>query len=119
MASHFSFEQSFAYLTESRKKHLVSLLKRAGALPVYLVGDDEVCLRAGWLSDGRLLVCLYPLSNDPVEQPTLYLEKPPVSITALLPDGTEQELSFTALGEDRYALDTSLEALSPAFLLIR
>ena len=119
VASHFSFEHGFGYLNESRKAQFVSLLSKAGALPVYLVGDDEVCLRAGNIKDGRLLVSLYALGTDPVEQPILHLEKEPSKITYILPNGKESELSFTALGKNKYALDYTVETLYPTILVIQ
>lgn len=119
VASRFSFEQGFGYLNESRKAQLVSLLAKAGALPVYLVGDDEVCLRAGRIKDGRLLVASYALGTDPVEKPILYLEKKPERITYILPDGREEELYFTSLGNGFYSLDHRMEILCPLILLIQ
>ena len=119
VASRFSFERSFAYLNESRKAQLIDLLSKAGALPVYLEGDGEVCLRAGKIKDGRLLVALYPLGSDPVETPVLYLENAPAHITHLLPDGEEEALSFSALGNGRYRLSCELEIMKPEILLIQ
>lgn len=118
VASQLSFEQSFSYLNESRKNQFIDLFLKAGALPVYLVGDDEVCLRAGKIKDGRLLVEMVALGIDPVEEPVLYLEKMPTRITRLLSDGTEAEVSFTALGNSQYQLSHGLETMYPEILLI-
>lgn len=115
----FDYSEGFAFLNETRKAQLVSVLKAAGALPVYLDGDDEVCLRAGYVADGRLLVACFPLGVDPVETPCLYLQTPPTNITALQPDGSELPIAFDALGDNLYALRCRMETMYPTIWLIR
>ena len=114
----FVYTEGFSFLNETRKAQLVSLLKQADALPVYLHGDDEVCLRAGYVADGRLLVACFPLGIDPVETPCVYLQTPPKAITALQPDGSELPVSFQAIGDDLYTLSCRMETLYPCILLI-
>ena len=116
--SNFFYAEGFSFLTESRKRQLISLLFRAGALPIYAEGDNELCLRAGYLSDGRLLAMLLVLSYDPEETPTLYLEKAPTCILRLEPDGSYAEQPFTPLGESLYAIHTTAEPLYPLVLVI-
>lgn len=115
----FHYTEGFAFLNESRKRQLVSLLREARALPVYCVGDDELCLRVGRVRDGRLLVSLYDLGTDPAEELTLFLETPPIEITMLTPDGKEASVAWTACGDGCYTLSLRIEPMYPVFLLIR
>ena len=115
----FKYTEGFAFLNESRKKQLIRLLKEAGALPVYYPGDNEICLRAGFLADGTLLTALFDIGFDPLEELTLYLEQEPASISLLQPDGTEMALDWTAAGEGIYQIRTRVEPMYPAILLIR
>ena len=115
----FSYTEGFAFLNESRKAQLVSLLHRAGALPIYLVGDDEVCLRAGYLNDGTLLATIIELGIDPINAPTVYLEKEPAGIEIMLPDGTSAPIAFERKDDRLYTLDVRVETLYPVILLIK
>lgn len=115
----FNYMEGFAFLNETRKAQFVTLLKRTGALPIYFAGDDEICLRAGYLPDGRLLAAIFELGIDPVEEPKLYLEKKPESITMTLPDGTEAPVKFEAVGENIYTVDIRIEPMYPVILFIK
>ena len=115
----FKYTEGFAFLNESRKKQLIRLLKEAGALPVYYPGDNEVCLRAGFLADGTLLAAVFIIGFDPMEELTLYLEKEPASVSLLQPDGTELPLTWTTAGEGIYNIHTRVEPMYPAIVLIR
>jgi len=114
----FTYTEGFAFLNESRKAQLASLFTRAGALPVYCVGDDEICFKVGRLPDGRRIACVYLLGVDPMEELRLHLDETPHSISVMLPDGTEQPVSFTAAG-DVYTLDLRVESMYPVILLIQ
>lgn len=114
----FHYTEGFAFLNESRKKQFISLLKEANALPVYYDGDEEICLRAGTLSDGSLLVSMYDLGCDPVESTRLYLEKEPKSISLMLPDGSLADVSFTKDAEF-YEIDARIEPMYPVILIIK
>ncbi len=114
----FKYTEGFAFLNETRKEQFVSLLKEAGALPVYCVGDDEVCLRAGTLADGSLFVSAVMLGYDPMDAMTLYLEKAPKAARLLLPDGTYVPVAFEKVGEDTYVFDARVEPMYPAFMVI-
>ncbi len=115
----FDYMEGFAYLNESRKNQFVSLFKRAGALPVCCMGDDELCFKAGYLSDGRLLACVYPLGIDPADKLKLYLEKAPTEITLMMPDGTEQKVNYAPCGDNLYSVEVKVEPLNPVILFIK
>ncbi len=116
--SAFHYTEGFSFLNESRKKQMVALLREAGALPVYYVGDNEVCLRAGTLADGSLLVASVILGVDPMDTLTLNLEKAPKSARMLLPDGTYKNVTFTDLGNGTYDFAVRSEAMYAVFLII-
>lgn len=115
----FTYGEGFAFLNETRKEQLVTLLRRAHALPVYAVGDDELCLRAGRLSDGRLLVALYLLGIDAMPSVRLYFEDAPQAITRLTPAGEEEPVAYRPCGEGVYELALGVRTLLPQILFIR
>lgn len=115
----FNYMEGFAFLNETRKAQLTSLLRRTGALPVYMDGDDEVCMRAGYLEDGTLLAALFELGIDPIENPRLFLEKKPESISLMRSDGAMTPVEFSECGEGIYALNIRVETLYPVILFIK
>ena len=85
-------------------------------------GSTEIVitdLHPGYLADGTLLTALFDIGFDPLETLTLYLEKEPASVSLLQPDGTEAPLVWTAAGEGIYSIQTRVEPMYPAVLLIR
>lgn len=114
-----NYLEGFAFLNESRKKQLISVLKRVGALPVYYDGDAEICLRAGKVSDGRLLVAVFNLGYDPLASVPLYLEKTPREITALDKNGNERQIEFSEREDGIYEICASAEPMYPVILLIK
>jgi len=115
----FSYGEGFAFLNETRKAQLVSLLREAGALPVYAMGDAEICLRAGYLVSGELLCAVFELGIDPEEQLYLNLEKDPESIKIMLPDGSDTDVKFEAIGGGAYRIDVKVEPMYPIILIIK
>lgn len=116
--SGFNISEAFSMLNESRKHQLLRLLSATGELPAWAPGDEELYLRAGDLPDGRLLLSLINLSTDPEEQLELVLAHKPVSITRLMPDGSEQEVDFTC-SDGVYTLRTPCLPVQPVILLVR
>ncbi|MBQ6823913.1 MAG: hypothetical protein IJP27_04615 [Clostridia bacterium] len=114
----FHYTEGFAFLNETRKKQLVELMHRAGALPVYYPSDEEICLRVGRMADGRLLACLYNLGYDPVEQLALWLEKTPQKAWYLQPDGSERTVEFTASEDGTCTFAVSVEPMYPVLLIL-
>ena len=116
--ANFNYMEGFAFLNETRKQQLVSLLQRAGALPVYCEGDDEICLRAGYLADGTLLVAVFALGVDPIDELRLCLTSVPTQITALTPSGEEEALSFSCDG-NLCTVHRRVETMDPLILLLK
>lgn len=115
----FNYGEGFAFLNESRKNQFINLFKKVGALPVYCDGDDEVCLRAGYLADKTMLVAMYLLGIDDMESVTLYLEKEPKEIKMLKSDASEETLEFESVGDNLYNIKTEVKTLEPCILLIK
>jgi len=115
----FNYMEGFAFLNETRKEQFISLLKEADALPVYCHGDEEICLRAGYLNDGALLAAIFEIGIDPMDSITLYLEKKPSCIAALDSDGKENIAEFEDIGNNMYNVKVRIETLNPVILIIR
>ncbi len=108
----------FSFLNETRKEQFISLLKRANSLPVYYDGDNEICLTAGYLKDGSLLVSTIDLGFDPCEELTLYLEKQPKEIKTFMPDGSLNKVDFEPLENNIYSVKVKVEPMYVNLLLI-
>jgi hypothetical protein len=106
-------------LNESRKRQFIDIFNRAGALPIYYDGDEEVILRAGRIKDGRLLAGFFNLGYDPLEELDLVLDFTPNEITYLDPNGKEIDLEYTQSGEGKVKVKTKLEPLYPLVLLFK
>lgn len=113
-----NYYEGFSFLTETRKRQLIGLMERAGALPLYCEDDVELCLRVGALSDGRLLCAVYHLGLDPLDTLALRARKIPERITRLDENGEEQPVSFTALSDGRICVQVRVEPMYPVFLLL-
>lgn len=113
------YTEGFSFLNATRKKQFISLLSEAGALPIYTPSDNELCLRAGYLDDGRMLAAIFNLGYDPEEETVLYLEKEPKAITHLNENGEEISVDFKKNEDGFYVLAISCEPLYPTVLLIR
>ena len=113
----FNLAQAFAFLNESRKLQLIRLLQRAGELPVYYPGDEEVYMKAAETAEGELVCALFNLGTDPIEALSLVVEKAPRKIFALQPDGTRAEVSFRMEG-NTVVLDIPCHTLTPVILFL-
>ena len=115
----FNYMEGFAFLNETRKKQFIDLLTRVDALPVYYDGDNEICMRAGYIKDGRLLVALFNLSYDPLESTNLYLKDKPSEISIVNSDGSETLVGYTEEKDDKYCIDVRVEPMYPVILLVK
>ncbi len=122
-AAPFTYGEGFSFLNELRKDQLISLLSEADALPVYCHGDDEICLRAGYIEDEHnektLLAALFEIGIDPADSITLGLAKRPGSIEMLCSDGSLKTLNWHNAGDGLYKVDVRLETLNPVILFIK
>lgn len=115
----YFYTEGFSFLNETRKQQFVNLLTEANALPVYCKGDDEVCLRAGYLGDGTLLAMLFGIGTDPMEPTILYLKDKPTTVEMLCADGSRKDVSFNAIGDNFYKIAIRVEIFNPVILLIK
>lgn len=97
---------------------LTPLNENVEALPVYYHGDNEICMKAGYLSDGTLMTCVIDLGTDPMEELTLFLENKPTEIKLLQKDGTAKNIEWNESDNSIYSLKVRVEPLYPVILLI-
>ena len=116
----YTLTEAFSFLNESRKRQLADLMRRAGELPVFYPGDEEVYLRAADVDDGSLFCAIFNIGLDKIDSPVLVFDRAITKIEQLLPDGTHQALSFDPCGEGHsYRLSTVCETLLPVVLFAR
>ena len=114
-----NYMEGFSFLNESRKRQFVDIFTRAGALPIYYEGDEEVLLRAGRIKDGRLLAAFINLGYDPLDTLDLVCDFVPAEITYLTSDGKEERLDFTLCENGKVTVNTELSPMYPLVLLIK
>ncbi len=108
----------FGYLTETRKKQFIRLIKKADKIPAYYTGDIETFVKAGYTKNGELLISLVDMSADEIENPTLYIKDNVTEIKMLAPNGEKVNVPFTKNG-DIYTLDLTVYCLKPTILYIK
>ncbi len=114
--AHFSYRTAFSFLSESRKEQLVRQLKENGSLPIYLIGDDEVYMKAGF--DGNDLYCtIVNTGFDPIERINLCVEKKVARVEKLMPDGTFADCDFS-LQNETLIIEAQAIVLQPVVLKI-
>ena len=116
--SEFDYKEGFSFLNGIRRAQLISLLKEAGALPVYYHGDNEISMKAGYLGSGDMLISVMDLGFDPMDSLELYFEDEPTSIKMIDPDGSYRTVDYEKVGENIYSIKVRIEPLYPAFFII-
>lgn len=114
----FNYYSAFSMLNESRKAQFIDFLKAGGNLPVYYPDDAEVYLRAGYLPSGEMMVAVFNLSLDALEEIPLVFERAPERIEMLNESGERVALSFTTDGE-RVTVGIAAGTLDPVILFIK
>lgn len=114
----FTYISAFSFLTESRKRQLISLLRRYGDLPVWYPGDAEIMMQTGLLPSGERLVAVFDLELDPLDALDLCFEKPVTSVERLSSDGKREPCRFTANG-NTVTIGMRVETLDPVILFVR
>ena len=92
----YHYLTAFSFLNESRKLQLARLLTESGNLPVYYTEDAEVYIKAGYLEDGGLLIVVFNLGLDVLEDIPLWFENTPTAIEILETDGKFKKCGFSA-----------------------
>ncbi|MBE5792830.1 MAG: hypothetical protein E7322_11875 [Clostridiales bacterium] len=115
--TNYNIVEAFSFLTESRKKQLVRLLKENGGLQAYYPGDEEVYLRLGKTDNNAYMCVLFNLGLDVIGEIELCTELDVKRITRMLPDGSEKEAAFEKEGE-RIKIEESANVLDPVILFL-
>lgn len=113
-----NYMEGFSFLNESRKRQFIDIFKRAGALPIYYEGDEEVLMRAGKIKDGRLLSAFINLGYDPLDELDIVTDFIPEEITYLSPEGKEVKLDFVLSEGGRVKVMTELSPMYPLVLIL-
>ncbi|MBQ8879853.1 MAG: hypothetical protein IJY69_03305 [Clostridia bacterium] len=113
-----NYMEGFSFLNESRKRQFVDVLSRAGALPIYYEGDEEVLVRTGRIKDGRLLAAFINLGYDPLEELDIVTDFAPTEISYLDPDGREIKLVFVLDEGGKVKVKTELMPMYPLVLIL-
>ena len=121
----YGLTTSFSFLNQSRKQQLIDLMRRAGELPVYYAGDEDVYFRAANLDaaanvgDGTLFCAVFNLGMDPIDEIVLGCEKLPASVEMLDCDGTRKAVPFTVDAETgMVTVHTPANTLVPVILFL-
>jgi len=128
--SELNHVEGFSFLNESRKLQLVSILKEDGCLPVYYPEDAEIYLKAAKLPDGSMLVAVFNIGFDPLEELPLVTDAEvcgvarACKIEKLMSDGTFEECRFTSMktedgSGERITVNTEVRTLEPLILIIK
>ena len=113
----FKLDKAFSFLTYSRKKQLIELLKETGELVLYYPNDEEVYLKTADMDDGRAFASVFNIGLDPIERLELVCSFEAEKFELLMPNGDTTEIGFEFTGE-KYILDTPCNILEPVILFI-
>ena len=122
---HYSLTTAFAFLNQSRKQQLIDLMRRAGELPVYYAGDEEVYFRAANIDsaagygENTLFCAVFNLGMDPIDEIVLGVETVPSKIEMLACDGSRQPVEFSVDADSGLVtLALSAYTLQPVVLFL-
>ena len=113
----FNLVEAFSFLTYSRKKQLINLLKPTGNLPLYYLGDEEVYLKAAEMENGEYFVAIFNIGLDPIENIDLCCDFTPKSVKILTPSGKIEKIPFVSTNE-KISLEVGAKTLEPVVLFI-
>ena len=116
-AEHNIFE-AYGFLNYRRKQQIASFLEETDCVPAYFTGDEEVYLKCGETTDGRIMCCVFNLGYDKMESIEMRFKKTPEKIEMLTPDGKFCDVSFTC-EEGLCTIDTPCETLLPVILFVK
>ncbi len=114
----FDYSTGFSFLNETRKRQIVSLLKMCGSLPVYYSGDAEVMVSAGYLSEDELLVFVWNLGYDVLEEFPIVTERSVTGVSYFDGNGDKQPVTYQTVGEET-TLNIEVRPLYPTVLSVK
>lgn len=113
----FAYFTAFSLLNETRKNQLVELVSKRNRLSVYYPGDIDMYVKAGTLSNGEIMVSLFNLSHDELDEIPVVISDKFTKIEKLNCDGTRSECTFDICGNDVIVHEVS-KPLIPVVLFI-
>lgn len=115
--TNYNLVEAFSFLTESRKKQLIRLLKETSSIPVFYPGDEEMYMRLAEKEDKKKMCVLFNLGLDVVDQIELATDFEVVKCEKMMPDGTIMEISF-AKEDGLCKIASSAGVLEPVILFL-
>lgn len=117
--TNYTYYEAFSFLNESRKQQLISLLQKGNNIPVWYVGDAEICLRTAEIKDSDEQFCvIYNIGLDVLPKITLKTAFDISGILRLNCKGDFEEVSFVNV-EKGIELDINVNILEPVVLKFR
>ena len=96
---------------------MIEIMSHGTPLPVYYPEDAEVYLRAGYLSSGEMMVALFNLGHDELDDIPLAISRDVKKVEVLLPSGEREARAFEK-GESRIRISERIPAVTPVILFI-
>lgn len=114
----FGIGEIFSFLTYSRKRQLIDMMRSVNELPVFYPGDAEMYFRAADMDDGALFCAAFNLGFDPIKKLTLCADRKITEILHLTESGEYEPVDF--LEKDGIlTLDLKCNTLDPVILILR
>lgn len=113
----FNLTEAFGFLNEVRKAQLAQILDDLGALPAYYPGDAEVFMKAGRMTDGKLLCAILNMSLDVLDELSLCVKGNVTKIEQLMPNGEYKSVEFAQNGGS-LTLGVTAQVFDPVILTI-
>ena len=113
----FAYFTAFSLLTETRKNQIAELVSKRNRLSVYYPGDIDMYVKAGTLSNGEIMVSLFNLSHDELDEIPLVIGQKISKIEKLNCNGTRSSCDFEVQGSDVILYEVS-KPLTPLVLFI-
>lgn len=96
----FHYSVGFSFLNATRKKQFIELLKKVNSLPIYYKDDAEICLRAGSLPNGEIIVAFWNLGLDTLDEIVFVTEKEVHKVEILCSNGERKPIEFDVCGNE-------------------
>lgn len=114
----YTYYEAFSFLNESRKKQIVSLLKRGKNLPMYYVGDAEICLRAAKVEGTNMFFCvIYNIGFDSLKEIKIWTTADIENVSVLCHDGIFRDVNFK-IDRGNIVIDTEANTLLPVVFIL-
>ena len=96
---------------------MIEIMSHGTPLPVYYPEDAEVYLRAGYLGSGEMMVALFNLGHDELEDIPLSLSGEVKRVEALLPSGERETREFVRT-DNGIRISERVPAVTPVILFL-